>query len=74
MAKSDIEVKIELTDEGMKLLAQLKSANNILMIALEKLRDGPGNKMQGWRQTWAHDFAKDKIAEAKKAMGHDASF
>jgi hypothetical protein len=28
---------------------------------VEKLRDGPGNKMAGWKMTWAHQFADEHL-------------
>lgn len=32
-----------------------------LIRALEKLRDGPGNDMVGWKLTWAHEFARKTL-------------
>lgn len=35
----------------------------IAMRALEKLKDGPGNRTAGWKKTWAHEFSGKAIAE-----------
>jgi len=34
-----------------------------LRAALEKLRDGPGRDMAGWKMTWAHEFAKAALED-----------
>jgi hypothetical protein len=41
------------------LLSRLRTA----IEALEKLRDGPGNNMVSWRQTWAHEFSSKALQE-----------
>lgn len=41
------------------LLRRLRTA----IEALEKLRDGPGNNMVSWRQTWAHEFSSKALQE-----------
>jgi hypothetical protein len=37
----------------------------IAVAALEKLRDGPGNKMVSWRMTWVARFAHEALERLK---------
>jgi hypothetical protein len=33
--------------------------------ALEKIIDGPGQKMEGWKHTWVHRYAVDALMRLK---------
>lgn len=60
-ALDEIERLEKQLSDGQKLATawdlDLSQENKKLRAALEKLRDGPGNKMANWKLTWAHEFA-----------------
>ena len=40
-----------------------------LRAALERIKDGPGNKMDGWKKTWAHEFAAKALGDSTQGEG-----
>ncbi len=51
-------------DAARKIFREAKENERKLGIAIagiEKLRDGPGNKMAGWPSTWASRYAADRL-------------
>ena len=50
------EAKIIALEERLKVAVE----------ALEKLKNGPGNKMVGWKSTWAHIFSAQELARIEK--------
>ncbi len=52
--------------ENEALMLALKTEcerSGIFRKGLEKLQDGPGRNMAGWKQTWAHEYAGEMIAK-----------
>lgn len=51
-------------DKCKKWYCVLRKERDRYREALEKLRDGPGNKMAGWKHTWAHEVANEALTQA----------
>lgn len=58
-----IRSQAQLMELALKERDELKAQ---LREALEKLRDGPGNSMVGWKLTWAHKFAQKALEKEVK--------
>lgn len=60
--KTDLAIKDK---EIKELCADLSEAHDRirkLTQFLEKLRDGPGNNMEGWKLTWAHELSTKALS------------
>lgn len=57
------------TPEAIQALAERVLSQNLeiarLRSALEKLRDGPGNRMSMWPGTWTHEVAAAALQTEK---------
>lgn len=47
--------------EVLAQVLKLIKENQQLRAALEKIKDGPGNRMESWAFTWAHQFASETL-------------
>ena len=48
--------------EAIKTTQTLRKQLDVAREGLEKLRYGPGNKMENWKRTWAHGFSIEILA------------
>lgn len=59
----------ELIAEYRTLCVKLADIVEIQDKALEKLKNGAGNNMAGWKQTWAHEYAKEAQSQVDALIG-----
>jgi hypothetical protein len=66
MAESGVWIKTKEYSGEIKERDSLREKLAVAVEALKKLMNGPGNRMVGWRLTWAHTFSKEALAKIQE--------
>jgi len=64
-----VEKRIEVVGMPLQLdaVALLKITRRLLD-AVEKINDGPGNKMANWKLTWAHEYSGAALQDVSEIV------